>query len=228
MDPKTVRRYARAATADELIVPPRSQHSPLRPFQSYLNERWNEGCTDSARLYEEIRSLGYRGTDRTVRRWLEPLRASSAPAPKVSDVPRTRKVTGWITRHPDNLTSNEALRLKHLLAHCIELATVVERVRDFAVMMTNREGHRLPEWIAATEPTELAPLRGFASNLRKDLDAVTAGLTLEWNSGPVEGHVNRIKCSNARCSAGRNSIFSVSASSSTRHENDCPWRLPGS
>ncbi|MFF8024380.1 hypothetical protein ACFZDJ_25390 [Streptomyces sp. NPDC007896] len=26
-----------------------------------------------------------------------------------------------------------------------------------------------------------------------DREAVTAGLTLPWNSGPVEGHVNRIK-----------------------------------
>ncbi|MEU8548983.1 ISL3 family transposase [Streptomyces roseoverticillatus] len=116
MDPKTVRRYARTATADELIVPPRSQDSPLRRFHSYLNERWNEGCIDSTRLYEEIRALGYKGTDRTARRWLEPLRSSAAPAPKVSDVPSTRKVTGWITRHPENLTSDEALRLKHLLA----------------------------------------------------------------------------------------------------------------
>jgi transposase len=30
------------------------------------------------------------------------------------------------------------------------------------------------------------------TGLRADLDAVTAGLTLPWNCGPVEGHVNRI------------------------------------
>jgi transposase len=29
--------------------------------------------------------------------------------------------------------------------------------------------------------------------LRRDQDAVTAGLTLPWSSGAVEGHVNRIK-----------------------------------
>jgi transposase len=33
-------------------------------------------------------------------------------------------------------------------------------------------------------------LPGF---LRQDLDAVTAGLTLAWSSGVVEGHVNRVK-----------------------------------
>jgi len=36
-------------------------------------------------------------------------------------------------------------------------------------------------------------MRSFAVGLLRDLDAVTAGLTLEYSSGPVEGHVNRIK-----------------------------------
>ncbi|MFF3623376.1 hypothetical protein ACFYYJ_29860, partial [Streptomyces sp. NPDC002467] len=30
-------------------------------------------------------------------------------------------------------------------------------------------------------------------HLERDRDAVTAGLSLPWNSGVVEGHVNRIK-----------------------------------
>jgi transposase len=33
-------------------------------------------------------------------------------------------------------------------------------------------------------------LSSFASGLEQDLDTVTAGLTLRWNSGPVEGRVN--------------------------------------
>jgi len=36
-------------------------------------------------------------------------------------------------------------------------------------------------------------LRSFTAGLRRDLDAVVAGLTLQYNSGAVEGTVNRIK-----------------------------------
>jgi transposase len=36
-------------------------------------------------------------------------------------------------------------------------------------------------------------LRSFVAGLRADLEAVTAGLTLPYSSGPVEGNVNRIK-----------------------------------
>ncbi|MFE1875778.1 hypothetical protein ACFW9N_33790 [Streptomyces sp. NPDC059496] len=33
----------------------------------------------------------------------------------------------------------------------------------------------------------------FINGLERDVAAVTAGLTLPWSSGIVEGHVNRIK-----------------------------------
>lgn len=37
------------------------------------------------------------------------------------------------------------------------------------------------------------PMKGFAGFLRQDLDAVIPGLALPWNSGVVEGHVNRVR-----------------------------------
>ncbi|HEY5114483.1 MAG TPA: hypothetical protein VIJ00_03055 [Nakamurella sp.] len=36
-------------------------------------------------------------------------------------------------------------------------------------------------------------LRSFTTGLRRDPDAVVAGLTMGYNSGVVEGTVNRIK-----------------------------------
>lgn len=193
MDHKTVLRYARAATAEELLAPPRSHYGPLRRYQAYLNQRWNEGCTDSSRLFTEIQAMGYRGSSRTVRRWLEPLRASPAPAPTITEAPSIRQVTGWLTRHPDNVNDDEKRQLTRILDRCPELAAVAERVRDFGTMMTTLDGHRLGEWIDTTVALTMPPLQAFARNLRKDFDAVTAGLTLPWSSGRVEGHVNRVK-----------------------------------
>jgi transposase len=61
-------------------------------------------------------------------------------------------------------------------------------------MLTNLQGSQLPDWITrVTEDTELPNLVRFAQHLERDLDAVIAGLSLPWNSGVVEGHVNRIK-----------------------------------
>jgi transposase len=36
-------------------------------------------------------------------------------------------------------------------------------------------------------------LARFARGLQDDLSAITAGLTLDWSNGPVEGQVTRLK-----------------------------------
>ncbi|WUF66823.1 transposase [Streptomyces decoyicus] len=96
--------------------------------------------------------------------------------------------------HPDALPEGDRLQLKAVLANCPELTALAEHVRSFGHMVAHLQGDQLPTWIeAATSTTELPSLRSFAQHLERDLDAVTAGLTLPWNSGVVEGHVNRIK-----------------------------------
>ncbi|MFF0163668.1 transposase [Streptomyces sp. NPDC005263] len=51
----------------------------------------------------------------------------------------------------------------------------------------------LPEWLDAVRQDDLPSLHTLAADIDRDRDAVTAGLTLPWSSGVVEGHVNRIK-----------------------------------
>jgi len=67
-------------------------------------------------------------------------------------------------------------------------------VTAFAEMMTARTGSRdLESWLAAVEADDQAGLRSLAAGIRTDQQAVTNGLTLPWNSGMVEGTVNKIK-----------------------------------
>jgi transposase len=50
----------------------------------------------------------------------------------------------------------------------------------------------LENWITAAAASGQPEFRSFVTGLRRDQDAVAAGLTLPWSSGAVEGHVNRI------------------------------------
>jgi transposase len=60
-------------------------------------------------------------------------------------------------------------------------------------MLTTRHGERLGDWMRDVNTNGAPALRSFVAGLSVDLDAVTAGLTLDYNSGAVEGTVNRIK-----------------------------------
>ncbi|MFD7291535.1 transposase [Streptomyces sp. NPDC059863] len=83
--------------------------------------------------------------------------------------------------------------MKEVLANCPELQALTGHVRSFAEMLTERQGHRLPQWLDAIRSDDLPSLHTLAAGIDRDRDAVIAGLTLPWNSGVVEGHVNRIK-----------------------------------
>src|SRR5579871_3993739 len=63
----------------------------------------------------------------------------------------------------------------------------------FGEMVRQRQGDRLDQWLADAEVQGVPELRSFAKGLRKDYQAVKAGLTLEWSNGPTEGHVNKLK-----------------------------------
>ncbi|MHA6757877.1 ISL3 family transposase [Streptacidiphilus sp. PAMC 29251] len=193
LDPKTVGKYAHAATVGEIPTGDAHRDTEIRPYLAHLHRRWNEGCTDGARLCEEIRELGYRGSTRTVRRHLQPVRAAGTPAPRVAQALTVRQATQLLTRHPASLDETEKIQLKGLLARCSELDAIAECVRTFAEMMRDKRGAELEDWLIGAERTQLAPLRTLARGLRQDFATVTAGLTLEWSSGKVEGNVNRIK-----------------------------------
>uniref|UniRef100_UPI00384C765E transposase n=1 Tax=Streptomyces triticiradicis TaxID=2651189 RepID=UPI00384C765E len=60
-------------------------------------------------------------------------------------------------------------------------------------MLTERQAERLPQWPDAVRQNDLPSLHALAAGIDRDRDAVVAGPTLPWNSGVVEGHVNRIK-----------------------------------
>jgi hypothetical protein len=62
----TVRRFARAASPEELLVHDGTgrRASILDEHYRYLHERWNSVCTNAARLWQEIRDRGYQGSRR--------------------------------------------------------------------------------------------------------------------------------------------------------------------
>ena len=192
----TVRRFARAASPEELLVHDGTgrRASILDEHSAHLRERWNSGCTNAAQLWQEIRDRGYTGSCRQVRGYVRRFRGNAAvPAPPPVP-PKVRAVTAWIMTRPDRLADADRASLDAILAASTELAAVAASVRGFAAIMNERRGRKqLEPWMAAALATGEPALRSFVTGLRADHDAVTNGLSLPWSSGAVEGHVNRIK-----------------------------------
>jgi transposase len=194
LDRKTVRKYARAQSPEQLISPnPPGRHRVIASFMPYLQQRLNDGVTSAEVLLDELRDRGYRGSARTLRRALAELhRHLQTPAPP--QVPSARQLTGWIMRPDERLSDDDRLGLKDACTSCPDLATLTALAHGFTNLVRQRAGNtRLQEWISHAAGSTFPELRGFAAGLLRDLDAVVAGVTEAWSSGAVEGTVNRIK-----------------------------------
>ncbi|MFH8586495.1 ISL3 family transposase [Streptomyces celluloflavus] len=195
LDRKTVRRF-RDTALDELLGSARDRrpNGVLEPFKAYLNARFTEtqGQASGTRLFQEIRERGYQGSRQVVRKHLAALRAGTAE-PVRADIPSPRKITSWIMRPRETLTESQDQRLLQVRLACPDITRACDLARTFADLVRHRRGFLLLEWIRQAEKDAPKPMKSLAGSLRQDLDAVTAGLTLPWSSGVVEGHVNRVK-----------------------------------
>jgi transposase len=194
LDRKTVRRFARAGSVAELLTPHPKRSSVLDDYVEHLQQRWAAGTTDAVALTAEITALGYRGSVKTVRRYLQPLRSAQTAqtaTPRPPTPPTAREATGWLTRHPDSLSDDERAARDAVLARSPALRAAYDQIEAFAAILTQRRGQELHGWLQRIDTDGAPALRSFASGLSRDLDAVTAGLTL-LSSGPVEGAINRM------------------------------------
>ncbi|MFI9638048.1 hypothetical protein ACIHAX_35715 [Nocardia sp. NPDC051929] len=149
----TVRRIARAESPEELLVNNRTGYrtSLLDEFKPYLHQRWNQGCTNAARLFEEIRSRGYRGRASMVRACLQRFRTTAHIPPPPPKPPTVRKVTAWIITHPANIDPSDQRQLDAILKTSPALESLAAHVRAFATIMTERRGRELEQWMTSVD-----------------------------------------------------------------------------
>ncbi|MDX2916393.1 ISL3 family transposase, partial [Streptomyces griseiscabiei] len=193
LDRKTVRHF-RDTGLDELLASARCGRPKgvLEPFTAYLTERFTDGVTSPTDLFREIRQRGYQGSDLPVRRYVAGLKTGTVE-PARGAIPSPRKITTWIMVPRSALKHQEEDELLKVRLACPDIARACDLAWTFHDLVQHRRGHRLLEWVRQAEHDAPAPVLSFAQSLCLDLDAVTAGLTLPWSSGIVEGHVNRIK-----------------------------------
>ena len=202
---RTVYRYK-----DLTEPPPRRAYkrkkSVLDPYVPYLLRRWNEGCHNGKKLYREIRERGYRNSEEICARFTAQLRRAEARGKPPSSVPRARgraalaglsptskNVAALFMRREEKLNREQKEYLKRLCEADEALADAWRLTQEFNGTVRNLEGEKLDGWLEEAEACKALAMRRFAAGLKKDLDAVRAGLTETWSNGPVEGFVHKLK-----------------------------------
>jgi transposase len=185
-----------------------SRQPLLEPYKDSLARRWNEGCRNAQQAYRERKAMGYPGTDSNVVRFFGHLRkhfhqsgtykqvdpATQTPVqPPPKRPPSASQVAHWITMKEEQQLDWQKKYLTRLCEADQEIREASELVRDFTTMLRKRQGDQLDTWLEKVETQGITSLVNFAQGIKRDYEAVKAGLTLPWSQGPVEGHVHRLK-----------------------------------
>jgi transposase len=205
----TVRRYLFADAPPEREYAQRQ--SGLDSYEPHLRRRWAEGCRNALQLWREIREQGYAGTSRQVSRWAEDRRERDVSAPTMGrprTIPRPPEVhavvrsarrpsvpqLAWLlVREPGDLDDDDLALLGRLQAACLPAATAYPLLQEITHIIKDHAHERLDHWLAAATASGVPDLMTFADGLRRERTELLAALTLPWSTGPVEGHITRLK-----------------------------------
>jgi transposase len=104
-----------------------------------------------------------------------------------------RHIARWLLQ-PVEERASKTQELLALIGHADrEVAQVQLLVEEFLILVRTLQGTELEPWLERVKATGARELRQFAHGLERDKAAVVAGLTLPYSTGPVEGHINRLK-----------------------------------
>jgi len=203
----TVVRYLQAPTFPERKGCSDTGKSVLTPYKEYILKRWNAGCREALQLFRAIHRHGYTGSYPTVARYAQRLRQAQGLQPReqrsghtlplVMEVQQrpltTRRATRLVLKRPQPCTNADAQLITQLQAQHRELAVAIVLAQEFCAIVRERQATRFDDWLTRAVASGVALLRRFATGLQADYEAVKAGLMLPWSTGPVEGHINRLK-----------------------------------
>jgi transposase len=201
---RTIKKYLEASTFPER--PPRRQPpSILDPYKAYLFERWHAGYRSAKKLYHEVQAQGFPGKYSIVAAYTSRFRPpqgritrhrrSGSPATIVEvDKPLTPSRATWLVmRREAKLNDDEKQQLARLQAQEGAIAEAITLTQDFAALVRQRQPGQFETWLERATASGLQAFKSFANGLRADYEAVKAGVSLMWSTGPVEGQINRLK-----------------------------------
>jgi transposase len=197
MDRRTVSRYLLAESCPQYTLS-RPRRSKLDPYQTYVEQRWREGCRNIAQLLRELRSMGFEGSTSPVRRAVARIRraspdeAATLPAPPRS--PWTARRASWLfVKAAEELSSEEQAALERMRQIDGKADAAYDLSQRFTTMVRCRDAAALARWLCDASMSGIDALNCFAEGIRRDLRAVTNALRLPWSNGQVEGQINRLK-----------------------------------
>ena len=161
----------------------------VAPWQAHLIKRWNEGCRNGRKLWQELTAEhGSTASYSTVARFLSRFRTKErtfkqeapAPEPMVQSTPKrpasAKQVARCMTLPKDRRLDWQNAYLERLSQADPVIARTAELLLEFATLLRERQGERLDQWLSQAEAQDVSETRlGKALKVGTSLDQQFCG-----------------------------------------------------
>ncbi len=177
--------------------------SALASYEDYILKRWEQGCRNATRIWQEISEQGYPGAYQNVVRitcYLKEQERLGKPIPDRPSGISASHATSILVKRSENRSEAEIQTLSRLKAFhwvtqrcCLLFEEFAGMLRDKELGSEEQARSRLKGWIERAKASEIAELKAFAVKLSQDTEAVVAAMILPYSQGQIEGQVNKVK-----------------------------------
>ncbi len=169
----------------------RVRQSSLDAHSPWLDAQWTAGCRNAARLWRQLRPLGFRGSARVAAEWAtRRRRAERADAEGLKRIPSARTIARLMTIGRDNLSKADTMTIAAIESNVPALVNARQIIAAFHAVIRRKAATELAPSIDRARTTLVA---SFANGVRKDEAAVRAAIALPWSNGQTEGQITKLK-----------------------------------
>jgi len=184
--------------------PRKMRQSCFNPYEHAARELWQNGALSSLQIWQKLQLQGFKGSYRTVHRFIETLPeyskkvqgsmkfCTAVPENSVQNF-RARKAVWLFVRDPDGLDVKEQKELQAICRASSTAMTTYTLAQEFLLLMRQRKGERLDEWLEKAHASGVVEFDRLVHSIERDKAAIVTGFTVQTNNGLVEGKVNKLK-----------------------------------
>lgn len=183
------------------------EQSILAPYKQQILAWWNADIRRPNVLMTLLKPVGYKGSKRTLQRYISRLRSAQGlppsrvrvtqPLPTVVDLQTPsltpRRAAYLLVSKPENREPDDTALLENLASQHSDIERLIDLADEFLQLLRQRKADAFDGWVLKALTCKIQPLQRFAEGLLDDYDAVKASMSTEVSNGPIEGLNNKLK-----------------------------------
>ena len=183
---KLVRSVVRGQRTDIFRV----RQTSLEPHLPWLEAQWDAGQRNGAKLWRQLRLVGFGGGLRVVTEWATRRRRAEKAENGLGYAPAARTIVRLMTLERNNLTKAQTITVAAIEERLPDLVEARGVVEGFHEMVRRKSSGDLEAWIERAAKSLVA---SFANGVIRDRAAIQNAITSQWSNGQTEGQITKLK-----------------------------------